>query len=548
MRNVAQSPSKRALIRRGLRILMCGAGLVLLFCLYTWGISQNPRGFYLDESANAYNAYLVSQTGAGESGSRFPVLFPDFAGSNPTYIGPLTIYLLAIVFRFVHPSILVARSFAAFWMFAACLLLGVLAKRISGQPKIGIIVAGTALLTPWLFEAGRLAWDPYFTAFTIALFLVASYRVQSKETWNWKDILIVTGSLAVVTYGYASGRILAPLFAVGLLFFATTKRRLLAVVLVWLGYGLTLTPLILFNRSHAGVLAKRLYEVSYIKPGVPWKQIMESGPEFVRRYLEDESLTPLLMTGDYHPRHHVQGAGGAIFFATFVLAMIGLWIVIARGGWRDPWWRFVVYGLAVSIVPGAITNEPFHQLRLMGFPVFLLLLTIPALEWLLVSDARRCLVNGGDGSPSRPQRSFHDAVRPAVAPYQSPGSLSRPIRLSFLGILLAATVAQAIDFQVAFWRKGPERVNEFDTLYKPLYDVAVAQPQRPIYLENGQWGPAYMDAYWYATVEGRPISEFVRLPNGAKPPPGAIVLSSNSDCQNCQAIQKSGCYLLYRAK
>ena len=27
-------------------------------------------------------------------------------------------------------------------------------------------------------------------------------------------------------------------------------------------------------------------------------------------------------------------------------------------------------------------------------------------------------------------------------------------------------------------------------LYKPLYDVAVAQPQRPIYLENGQWGPA----------------------------------------------------------
>ena len=62
------------------------------------------------------------------------------------------------------------------------------------------------------------------------------------------------------------------------------------------------------------------------------------------------------------------------------------------------------------------------------------------------------------------------------------------------------------------------------------------------------WGPAYMDAYWYATVEGRPISEFVRLPAGARPPSGTIVLSSNSECQNCQAIKKSGCYLLYRAK
>ena len=38
-------------------------------------ISHNPPGFYLDESATAYNAYLVSRTGAGEFGSRLPLLF-----------------------------------------------------------------------------------------------------------------------------------------------------------------------------------------------------------------------------------------------------------------------------------------------------------------------------------------------------------------------------------------------------------------------------------------------------------------------------------------
>ena len=103
-------------------------------------------------------------------------------------------------------------------------------------------------------------------------------------------------------------------------------------------------------------------------------------------------------------------------------------------------------------------------------------------------------------------------------------------------------------FQIIFWRDGPKREFAFDVRYKPAYDAAVAQPQRPIYLENGQWGPAYMDGYWYATVEDRPISEFVRLAEGAKPPSGAIVLSSNSSCQNCEVIQKSGAYLLYRAK
>jgi hypothetical protein len=524
--------------QKSLRVLLCVAGLVLLFILYTWGVSRNPPGFYVDESATAYNAYLVSRTGAGEFGPRFPVLFQQYAVSNPTYMNPVAIYLMAIVFRFIHPSVLVARMFAASWMFAASLLLGVLAKRISGQRKIAIIVAGTALLTPWFFEIGRLVYDAHFSAFPVVVLLLGAYGIQCKERSNWKNIAMVAGGLALMTYGYFAGRALALLYAFGLLLFATTWRRLLKVVTIWLAYGLTLVPLILFNRSHPGVLTKRLWEVSYIQPGVPWKDIASQFAEFVRCYLQDQSLTPLLMTGDGHWPHHVEGSGGAIFFATFILAMAGLLLVIARR-WRDPWWRFVLFGLAVSIVPGAITDWPFHELRLMGYAVFLLVLTIPALEWLLAPAEPKPSVSEAadtmhDGEPDR-----------AVLVTQGP---PRAIRLGILAVLLAATVAQAADFQIIFWRKGPERYFAFNALFKAAYDAAVARPERPIYLENGQWGPTYMDAYWYATVEGRPLSQFVRLPEGVKPPSGAIVLSSNSDCQNCELIKKSGEFELYRAK
>jgi hypothetical protein len=526
------------IIQKALRILLCAAAVILLFTIYTWGVSQNPPGFYLDESATAYNAYLVSRTGAGEVGPRFPVLFQEYAVGNPTFINSLTIYLLAIVFRFVHPSIPVARTFAAFWMFAACLLLGVLAKRISGQLKIGIIVAGSALLTPWFFEIGRLVWDAHFSAFTVVLFLLAAYRIQSKERWNWQCVAMVAGSLAVITYGYFSGRLLAPAFALGLLFFATTKRRFLGVLKIWLAYAATLVPLILFNRSHSGVLTKRLWEVTYIKTDVPWKQIPFQFAEFVRCYLQDQSLTPLLLTGDGHWHHHVEGSGGAIFFATFILAMAGLLLVIARR-WRDPWWRFVLYGLAASIVPGAITDWPFHELRLMGYAVFVLVLTVPALEWLLASVEPKQRV--GDTTDTTPDGE------PGCVMVASHG-VPRGVRMSILAVLLAATVAQAVDFQLIFWRKGLDRQFAFDVLYKDAYDAAVARSERPIYLEDGLWGPAYMDAYWYATVEGRPLSQFVRLPDGAKPPPGAIVLSSNSDCQNCEVIKKYLQYELYKAK
>jgi len=524
--------------QKSLRILLCIAALALLFGLYTWGISRNPPQFYLDESMTAYNAYLVSRTGAGEFGPRFPILLQAYAVNNANYVNPLTIYLMAIVFRFVHPSITVARCFAAFWMFMACLLLGVLAKRISGQHKIGMIVAGTALLTPWFFEIGRLVWDAHFSAFTVVLFLLAAYRIQSRETWKWPDLVMVVGSLAVITYGYYSGRVLAPLYALGLLLFATTKHRLIGIAKAWMAYAATLLPLVLFNRLHSGVLTRRLWNVTYIRPDLPWKEIPSEFIEFVRCYLQDQGLTSLLMMGDSQGRHHVQGSGGAILFATFILAMIGLGLIITRR-WREPWWRFVLYGLAASIVPGAITDWPFHELRLAGYAVFLVVLTVPALEWLLAPTESK-----PSASITSRELDRSDSHRATVATQ----GLSRPIRLAFLGLLLAATVAQAVDFQITFWREGPKRLYEFDAPYKPLYDRAVAQPERPVYLENGQWGPAYMHAYWYATVERRPLSEFVRLPDGAKPPLGAIVLSSNSECQNCQPIQKSGVYLLYRAK
>jgi hypothetical protein len=85
--------------------------------------------------------------------------------------------------------------------------------------------------------------------------------------------------------------------------------------------------------------------------------------------------------------------------------MIGLLLIVICYR-RDPWWRFVLYGLAVSIVPGVITFEPFHALRLLALPVFLSLLTVPALEWLLAPNERKQEPYGGT-----PEVSLHGFPR-----------------------------------------------------------------------------------------------------------------------------------------
>ena len=528
---VAEMRIPSILSRERVRVLAWIAGIALLFAAFTAGLSTNPRGFYVDESALAYNAYLVSRTGGGEFGSHFPLYFEVFTNGFTAYVSPTQVYLLGAVFRILPPSILLARVFSALWVFAACLLLGLLAKRISGRVTIGVIVTGTALLTPWFFDLRGLVMEVHFVPLALVLLLLAVYHAQRSEGWGWRSVLPVAATLMLLTYCYTSGRVLGALLSLGLLLFATTWRRLVGIIATWLLYALSLVPIFLFNRQHPTALVRRLYEISYIRPGVPLHEIAS---EFVRRYLEDQSLYALLMTGDYHPRHHVHGSGGAIFFATFILAMIGLLLVFTRG-WRNPWWRFVIYGLAASIVPGAITNEPFHQLRLMAFPVFLVVLTIPALEWLLAPKASKLGTNEGDGG----QRS--------VTAFGGAG-MSRSARLGILALVLAATVLQAIRYQTIFRRDGPKREFDFDVPYKAAYDTAIAQPTRPIYLQDGKWGPGYMHAMWYSTIEGRPRSEFVHLPDRGKAPRGSVVISSAENCQNCEIIKRSGVYLVYRVK
>jgi hypothetical protein len=429
---------------------------------------------------------------------------------------------------------LLARIFSATWVFAACVLLGVLASRISGQRRIGAIVGLTAILTPWLFDVSRLVMETYFYPMALVLFLFAVFSAQRKQNWNWLTVATLAATLMLLTYSYTIGRLLGPLMAAGLLLFVTSQVRLVGVIKTWVLYGLTLVPLLVYKANHPEALTQRFYLISYIKPDSPWREI---APKFIRRYLEDFSLISLLIDGDGNPRHHMPGALGSFLIAAFILALIGLVVVIVRH-WREPWWRFVIYGAAASIVPGALTADQFHSLRIVAYPVFLLLLTIPAVQFLLESP--RATDTRLDGEAPAPA--------PTPAPPASPAPLALPslTRQTILALLLAGIALQAAYFQRIFRREGADRGYVFDSAYKDVYDAAVALPDRPIYLIDGTQ-PAYEHAFWYAVVEGRNRAEFVHLDEGKRAPTGALVIESQPNCGACVIILKSGEYILYRS-
>src|SRR5689334_2018177 len=100
--------SQPFLVRQRWLIAFVLVGVVGLV-LYTRNLTTNPRGFFIDESSIAYNAYTIAQTGHDEFGISWPLYFRAFG----EYKNPVHVYLLAGIYRVTGPSILSARLLSA---------------------------------------------------------------------------------------------------------------------------------------------------------------------------------------------------------------------------------------------------------------------------------------------------------------------------------------------------------------------------------------------------------------------------------------------------
>lgn len=486
------------------RVPLIVAGVLLASALYAYGVPERPHGFYTDESSISYNAYAVSQNGRDEYGETFPLFFRAFGEyKNPTYV-----YLLAALFRVTGPSILAARMLSAALGCAAALLLGLLAARCARRTSVGVAVAASALLTPWLYEASRLVFEVAAYPLALVLFLLALRRASERESWTASDVATLAATLALLTYTYSIGRLLGPLLAAGLFIFNTRARRR-GVLLTLAAYALSLVPALVFQLRHPSALTGRFYLLTY---ATQQSSTADFIAEFFRRYAVNLSPWRMLITGELNIRDHIPDVG-SLLVPTFVLAVAGL-ILILRSHIRDAWWRFIVYALLVSVIPASLTRGEFPQLRLIAVPVFLHALTVPAWSWLLTN---------------------HEQTRTRTT-----------LRRACLASLLLVTLAQGFYFQWLFQRGGPERGYVFESHYpSKVLAAALRTNLRPVYLTDAPGHVGYIQAYWHGLLQGLDASQFRRLPTGVRAPAGAVVISTEDACDDCRVITKRINYLVY---
>lgn len=478
-------------------LLTAAAVCVLAFALYTVGVPENPPGFYIDESSIAYNAHTVAQSGKDEHGEAWPLYFRAFGDyKNPTYV-----YLLAAVFRVTGPSVAVARLLSAALGAAAALLLGLLALRLTGRAEACVVVACSALLTPWLYESSRLVFEVAAYPLACVLFLLALRRAAGKARWGGSDVFALACALALLTYTYSIGRLLAPLLAAGLALFVT-RCNFARVLMTWGAYVVTLVPLLVYSLRHPGALAGRFSLITYITPESSYAEVARG---FAVHYLADVNPWRWLVTGEQNIRDHLPDSP-ALLAATVMLAAAGALLVL-REHRREAWWRFQFYALAASVVPAALTVNDFPQLRLIAFPVFLHVLAVPAVARLA----------GG-----------------------------KRMRVALYAVVLLL-VAQGAYFQWRFHARPPERWYVFDARFPSRILAPALEAARggAVYLYDPPGHSGYIQALWHGALRGVESSRFVRLAQGETPPPGAVVVSTEEDCANCRLLARSTNYVLY---
>lgn len=471
---------------------------------YFYRVPARPPGFHLDESSIAFNAHLIAKTGRDEHRKSWPLFFRAFGEyKNPAYI-----YLLAGIFKLTGPSILVARLLSAFLGVAAALVLGLLASRITRRWEALPILTSTALLTPWLFELSRLTFEVALFPLSLAAFLLFLQRVSATKRWSWPNAAGLAALLALVSYSYSIGRLLGPLLALGLVLFIK-QARWGGIVRTWLLYGLALLPAYLFHRHNPGALTGRFSLITYLDSHASY---MDNVVAFLRHYVHNLNPWRMFVFGDPDINHltHVVGFG-LVLSVTGVLALFGLWRIV-RDKRPDPWWLFVVYGFLVSPIPASLTKEYFHSLRLAPLAIFVLVVSIAGLDWMF--------------------ERIRDEQRRLVAAV----------------IVAALALSQGAFFLWSFHtdKLSERRLHLLDVDYaSAIFEPALAQPFRPIYLADALGVPGYIQAYWHATLRGVPLTEFVLLPSDALPPKGALTISTEEDCHRCQLLAASSPYLLY---
>lgn len=325
--------------------------VILAFILRVYRLGEIPISLHGDEVGVGYNAYALLTSGIDEYGKKWPlVLRADvapiiFYATIPSiaFFGPTEVAV-----RF--PSVVVGTITILAFYFMTREFFRHIDASCAHSRFIPTLVALFLAISPWHIQISRIAHD---ASYALLIELIALWLfLRSVRFRNTIQFYLSFIFFAISFYAYHSARLTTPLLILGLIFMfkqqlKVTKRMFLVAGLL---FGAIAFPIV-FN-----ILSKPFSQTRFSGINIFIHQPGESFypfsllPKFAFNFINQFNLHSLFFDSSGMRYFNISGVG--LFYLMELPIILTGFIYVIR---LEKWKWFLLYWVAISVLPGALT-------------------------------------------------------------------------------------------------------------------------------------------------------------------------------------------------
>lgn len=205
--------------------------LIIVFLavgLRFYKLGEVPPGINWDEASMGFNAHMILKSGRDEFGEKFPLSIRSY----DDFKAPLTVYLGALVFKFLPINEWSLRFPSAFLGSLTVLLTFLLTKELFKEKQradaYALLAAFLLAISPWHLSFSRVLFEANIALFFTVLGVFSFLKFVNDSEKRKKQLIygfIATLSFCLSLYAYHSARGFTPLLILSLLLIFWKKLK-----------------------------------------------------------------------------------------------------------------------------------------------------------------------------------------------------------------------------------------------------------------------------------------------------------------------------------
>lgn len=349
-----------------IKIISFLAVLIISIFLRFYLLDQLPPGLNADEASLGYDAYSLLLTGKDQYGKSWPIFLRSFGA----YQSPLYAYLTTLPIALFGLSIFSVRLLSALvGVLIIVLTFFIMWGRTHNTFWQALLAAFIISIVPWSIFFSRTAVEANLGL----LLVVFSFFLLFRALYKPKFFILASIFFGISTYAYQAQRLSSIVFLLGfiIIFLKHFLKNKKFILIGFILFFIIQIPQLLFIDTEAGT--RRLNQVNYFSKdyfdqnggnlkSIPFGYQIYIFNQFSSHYLA--YFSPRNLFFDPDPQEVRSIPDLSVFYTWMIVPFLfGLKVFWEKR--KEPLIKIMLLFMVTSVIPAALTREPFYTLRIL---------------------------------------------------------------------------------------------------------------------------------------------------------------------------------------